>query len=408
MPVDEVETLIIGGGQAGLTMSHCLTQRGRPHLVLEQGRIAERWRSQRWDSLRFQLPNWSVRLPNFPFPHADPDGFATTSEIVDYLTAYAAFTAAPVRCGVAVTSLRGRDGASGFIAETSDGAIGAANVVIATGPYQRPVIPSLLRDDIGVHQLHASRYMNPDQLPAGAVLVVGCGPSGAQIAEELFRAGRGVFLSLGRHARVPRRYRGRDVIWWMSALGRDQIPVEERGPLRLMPVISGADGGHTIDFRRFAIDGMTLLGRVTASRDGIVEIAADLANSLALGDAAYAFFVDLADAHIAQHGLSFPQEPEARAVLPDSPCIAEPMRHLDLRAEGIGAVIWATGYVSDFSWIDIPVLGPDGEPRHRRGISEVTGLYFLGLQWLSTLKSSFLSGVGDDAAVLADHIAARS
>jgi putative flavoprotein involved in K+ transport len=407
VPVEQVETLVIGGGQAGLTMSHSLSRRGRPHLVLEQGRIAERWRSQRWDSLRFQLPNWSIRLPDFPFPHADPDGFAPKSEIIDYLAAYAAFVAAPVRCGVTVKSLRRHGGESGFVAETSDGAIEAENVVVATGPYHRPVVPDVLRDEAGIFQVHAGCYLNPGQLPPGAVLVVGCGPSGAQIAEELFCAGRRVFLSLGRHVRVPRRYRGRDIIWWMSALGRDQIPVEERGPLRLMPVISGAYGGQTIDFRRFAIDGMTLLGRVTAARDGVVEIAADLADSLAQGDVAYRFFLALADAHIAQHGLDFPQQPEARTVLPDSPCIEKPLRFLDLRAEGIGAVIWATGYVPDFSWIDIPVLGPDGEPLHRRGVSVVPGLYFLGLQWLSTLKSSFLSGVGDDAAVLADHIAAR-
>jgi len=408
MPVDEVETLIIGGGQAGLTMSHSLTQRGRPHLVLEQGRIAERWRSQRWDSLRFQLPNWSVRLPNFPFPHADSDGFATTSEIVDYLTAYAAFAAAPVRCGIAVTSLRGRDGASGFIAETSDGAIGAANVVIATGPYQRPVIPSLLRDDIGVHQLHASRYMNPDQLPAGAVLVVGCGPSGAQITEELHRAGRRVYLSVGRHARVPRRYRGRDVIWWLSALGLDQTPVEQRGPLRLMPVTSGANGGHTIDFRRFAVDGVTLLGRVKAERNGVIDIAPDLTESLANGDVIYATFLAMVDSHVQRHSPEAPNDPAARVPFPDSPCITDPIRRLDISAEGIGTVIWATGYNLNFGWIDVPVLGTDGEPIHRSGITEVPGLYFLGLQWLSRLKSSFLSGVGDDAAVLADHIAARS
>jgi putative flavoprotein involved in K+ transport len=228
MPVEQVETLIIGGGQAGLAMSHSLKQRGRAHLVLERGRIGESWRSQRWDSLRFQLPNWSVRLPDFPFPHDDPDGFAATSEIVDYLTAYAAFIAPAIRCGVAVKALRCRDGAAGFVAETSDGPIEADNVVVATGPYQRPVIPALAGDDIGVFQLHASRYLNPDQLPSGAVLVVGCGPSGAQITEELFRAGRRVYLSIGGHARVPRRYRGRDVIWWLRELGLDQTPVEQR------------------------------------------------------------------------------------------------------------------------------------------------------------------------------------
>ena len=230
MPVERVETLVIGGGQAGLAMSHMLGKRGRAHLVLERQRIAERWRSERWDGLRFQFPNRSIRLPDFPFRHADPDGFATPGEIADFITAYAAFIGAPIRCGVNVTALRHRDGGSGFVAETSGGPIEADNVVVATGPYQRPRIPPLLRDDGGLFQLDASRYKNPAQLPPGAVLVVGSGASGAQIAEELLRAGRRVYLSVGQHRRMPRRYRGRDLIWWLDEMGLLQRPTEERGP----------------------------------------------------------------------------------------------------------------------------------------------------------------------------------
>jgi len=408
MPIEQIKTLIIGGGQAGLTMSHRLKQRGLAHLVLERGRIGERWRSERWDGLRFQFPNWSVRLPDFPFPHTDPDGFATSHEILDFICAYADFIAAPIRCGVSVTALRCRDGGSGFVAETSDGSIEADNVVVATGPYQRPVMPALLRDDIDPFQLHASRYLNPDQLPSGAVLVVGSGASGSQIAEELCRAGRRVYLSVGRHIRLPRRYRGHDLIWWLSAMGIDQTLVEQRGPSRLLPLITGAYGGHTIDFRRFAADGVTLLGRVEAAHDGIIDLAPDLAETMANGDAAYASFLDRVDAHVEQHALEVPEEPAARAVLPDPTWLAEPLRRLDIRADGIGAVIWATGYNMDFGWIDVPVLDADGEPIHRRGIADVPGLYFLGLPWLSRLNSSFLSGVGDDAAALADHIAARA
>jgi putative flavoprotein involved in K+ transport len=401
---EQVKTLIIGGGQAGLVMSYRLKQRGLAHLVLERQRIAERWRSERWDGLKFQFPNWSVALPDFPFRHSDPDGFATSAEIVDYITAYADFVAPPLRCGVDVTRLRCRDGGSGFVAETSDGAIGADNVVVATGPYQRAVIPDLMRD-IDLFQVHASRYRNPTQLPPGAVLVAGAGASGAQIAEELLRAGRRVYLSVGRHTRVPRRYRGRDLVWWLRELGIDQTTVEQRGPSRLLPVISGAYGGHTVDFRRFAAEGMTLLGRVQAAGDGSIAIASDLSKSLAGGDAVHAGFLDLVDAHIGRHGLNMPPDPAARAVLPDPPCVTEPIRRLDIGADGIGAVIWATGYRVDFGWIDIPVMDPRGEPVHVRGITAVPGLYFLGLQWLSKMKSSFLSGVGDDAADLADHIA---
>jgi putative flavoprotein involved in K+ transport len=407
MPVERIQTLVIGGGQAGLTMSHRLKQRGLAHLVLERHRIAERWRSERWDGLRFQFPNWSVRLPDFAFPHHDPDGFSPSRDILDYITAYAAFVAPPIRCGVAVTKLRRGDNASGFIAETSDGAIEADNVVIATGPYQRAIIPDALRDNIDLFQVHASRYANPETLPAGAVLVVGAGASGAQISEELLRAGRRVYLSVGRHTRLPRCSRGRDLIWWLREMGIDQTPVEMRGPSRLLPVISGAHGGDTIDFRRFAEQGVTLLGRIIAARDGVLEIAPDLADSLAGGDATYAGFLDRADAHIAAAKLDMPEDQAARAVRPDPACVTTPVRSLDLGGHGITSVIWATGYGVDFGWIELPVLNPQGEPVHRRGISGVPGLYFLGLQWLSRMNSSFLSGVGDDAAVLADHIAAR-
>ena len=403
MPIERTDTLVIGGGQAGLAMSYRLKQRGLAHLVLERHRIAERWRSERWDGLRFQFPNWSVRLPDLPFPHSDPDGFAASHEIVDYIDAYAAFVAPPIRCGVEVTRLCRRDDGTGFIAETAEGAIEARHVVVATGPYQRPLRPDLLRDQ-DIFQVHASRYRNPEQLPPGAVLVIGAGASGAQIAEELMHAGRRVYLSVGRHTRLPRRYRGRDLIWWLRETKIDQTTVENRGPSRLLPVISGAYGGQTVDFRRFATAGITLLGRIASAGNGVIDIAPDLGESLAHGDAVYATFTDMVDNYVQRHALDIPQDLEAHARLPDPPCITEPLRRLDLKANGIHSVIAATGYGVDFGWIDIPVLDARGEPVHHRGITGVSGLYFLGLQWLSRMSSSFLSGVGDDAAVLADHI----
>jgi putative flavoprotein involved in K+ transport len=405
VPVERIETLVIGGGQAGLTMSHQLKQRGLKHLVLERNRIAERWRSERWDGLKFQFPNWSIHLPDFPFPHSDPDAFATSAEMVDFITAYAAFIEAPVHCGVEVTRLR-LGGSPGFVAETANGTIEARNVIVATGPYQRALMPDLLGEH-PVFQVHASRYQNPEALPSGAVLVAGAGASGAQIAEELHRAGRRVFLSVGQHTRMPRRYRGHDLTWWFGALGLFHMTPEQRGPIRVNPSITGAYGGHTIDFRRFAADGITLLGRIQAARDGVLDIAPGLAESLANGDAYYATFIDMLDAHVEQRGLNLPDDSAARAVLADPACVTAPLQRLDLGKERIGAVIWATGYGVDFGWIDIPVLDARGEPIHRCGITAVPGLYFLGLQWLSRMKSAFLSGVGDDAAVLADHIAAR-
>src|SRR5215510_7625446 len=379
MRTEFIDTLIIGGGQAGLAMSPMLSQRGCPNIVVERHRIAERWRTERWDGLRFQFPNWSIQLPDFPFPHADPNAFATSDEIVRYLTAYAKFVGTSVRCGVTVQSLRRRDFSIGFVAETSEGRIEAANVVVATGPYQRPITPTLLSNNATVFQVHASRYRRPEQLPPGAVLVIGSGASGVQIAEELLRSGRQLYLSVGRHRRMPRRYRGRDLTWWLSALRLDQTLVEKRGPDRSLPLITGAYGGHTIDFRQLA----------------------------AQGDAAYAGFLDLVDAHVERNGLNVPHEPSARTNPPDLGDLIEPLRALNLRAAGIGSVIWATGYRFDLSWIDVPVLDTRGEPLHRHGITDVPGMYFIGLQWLSKMNSSFLSGVGGDAARLADHIAGR-
>ena len=403
MVTDYIETLIVGGGQAGLAMSHMLSKRGRPHLVLERGRIAERWRSERWDGLRFQFPNWSVQLPACPFPHVDPDGFATSGEIIDYLEAYARQIEAEVRCGVTVTALRQDEVGGGFVAETSVGPIQALNVVIATGPYQRPVVPDL-PVDLDLFQIHASAYKQPDQLPPGSVLVVGSGASGAQIAEELVRAGRKVYLSVGRHKRMPRRYRGHDLIWWLNTMGLDQTPVVERGPDATLPLITGAYGGHTIDFREFAVEGMNLVGRLQWMRDGVLGFADDLAESLAFGDAAYASFLNKVDDYIEQHGMMLSEEPQARAKRIDPPCLTNTVRQLDKKSIGLGALIWATGYSFDFSWIDLPVLDAGGAPIHDKGVAPLPGIYFLGLPWLSKMNSSFLSGVGDDAARLADLI----
>jgi putative flavoprotein involved in K+ transport len=398
----DVETLIVGGGQAGLVMSDMLSRRDRPHLVLERGRIGERWRSERWDGLRFQFPNWSVKLPDCPFPHSDPDGFATSPEIADYLNVYATKIAAPIRCGVAVTALR--QNGKGYRAETSAGPVRATNVVIATGPYQRPVVPGLALHDCPLFQVHASAYKQPEQLPPGAVLIVGSGASGAQIAEELVRAGRTVYLSVGRHRRMPRRYRGYDLIWWLGAMGLDQTPVEERGADATLPLITGAYGGHTIDFRAFAAQGITLLGRLRSAREGILHFAADLNQSIAHGDAAYAAFLDKVDGYIEREGMDLPLEPEARESYPDPLCVREPLRELDLRRAGVSALIWATGYTFDFGWLDLPLLNARGAPRHDHGVAPLPGIYFLGLPWLSKMTSSFLSGVADDAARLAERI----
>ena len=405
---ERIETLIIGGGQAGLVMSHMLAKRGRPHLVLERHRVAERWRTERWDGLYFQFPNWSVGLPDFPFPHDDPEGFADKDKILAYIEAYAAFINPPLRTGVTVTGLRRRAG-GGFVAVTSEGTIESDNVVVATGPYQRPKLPDIASDVGDVFQVHASGYVNPQQLPPGAVLVVGAGASGAQIADELMRAGRRVYLAVGHHRRLPRRYRGRDFRWWMQSLRRDQLLPADRGARNFLSlVITGAYGGYTVDFRNFAAAGMTLTGHFTGARDGVLHFADDLAANLKEGDVLYRGFLDMADAYVKQARLEMPPEPDVHRLPPDPPGLANAPRQLDIRADDIGSIVWATGYALDFGWIDLPIFKGDGEPVHQMGVTEVPGLYFLGLLWLSGPSSSFLSGVGDDASRLADHLVART
>ena len=279
-------------------------------------------------------------------------------------------------------------------------------MVVATGPFQRPIIPALLPKDADIFQVHAGAYRNPDQLPDGAVLVVGCGASGSQIADELMRAGRRVYLSVSRHRRLPRRYRGHTYRWWWGMMGTLETPVEKRAPDRSPYVVTGAYGGYTIDFRRFAARGLILLGRAEGVRDGVMSFAPDLATNLARGDAAYTAFLDAADAYANSVGLDLPEEPGARVAEPDPPCVIEPIRYLNLRDAGVATVIWATGYALDFGWVDIPVFDESGTPIHRRGVTDVPGLYFLGLQWLSRMESALINGVGYDAAYLADHIAA--
>jgi putative flavoprotein involved in K+ transport len=400
----QVDTLVIGGGQAGLAMSEHLSKRGVPHLIVERHRIAERWRSERWDSLVANGPAWHDRFPSMGFTGIDPDSFATRDAIVDYFVEYAAKIAAPVRCGVDVKALHKRADGPGFRAETSDGDIEAANVVVATGPFQRPIVPPAV-PEAGITQIHSAAYRNPGQLPAGAVLVVGAGSSGAQIADELVRAGRRVYLSIGPHNRPPRRYRGRDFVWWLGALGEWNASVMAPGTEHVTIAVSGARGGHTVDFRELASLGITLLGRAGTYQDGVMQFLPDLAENIARGDADYLRVLNGADAYIAQHGLDLAEEPEARRIAPDPPCVTDPLLQLNLAQAGITSLIWATGYALDFGWLKINAFDDKGRPAHQLGVSKVPGLYFLGLAWLSRRASPFIWGVWHDAEYLAGQIA---
>ena len=406
MSVETIQTLIVGGGQAGLALSAHLGQRGLPHLVLERARIAERWRSERWDSLVANGPAWHDRFPTLRFDDLAPDSFAPRDRIVQYFESFADQINAPIRCGVAVSAVtRAADGS--FHVETSDGTLQARNLVAATGPFQRPLIPTAIPETAGLVQMHSSAYRNPGQLPDGAVLVVGAGSSGAQIADELLRAGRQVFLSVGPHDRPPRAYRGHDFCWWLGALGQWDAKTRAPGMEHVTIAVSGADGGQTVDFRRLAARGMVLLGRAGAFADGVLQVAPDLAQNLARGDANYLSVLDKADAYVAQHGLTLPEEPAARVIGPDPDCVKSPRLSLNLAAEGIGAVIWATGYTLDFGWLQVDGFDALGRPQHHRGVADLPGLYFLGLPWLSRRASPFIWGVWQDAAHLAAHIADR-
>jgi putative flavoprotein involved in K+ transport len=403
------ETVIVGGGHAGLAMSHQLSRRGGAHIVLERGRVAERWRSERWDSLHFQFPNWSLALPGQPYDGPQPDGFSSRDEVVAFIERYCAATAAPVRTGVRVDAIRPAPGSDRFRVETSHGIVVAFNVVVATGPYQEPVIPAHAAGlPARIAQVHSSAYRNPAGLPPGAVLVVGSGASGCQIVEDLLAAGRRVFLSVGRHRRFPRRYRGRDMFWWMEQMGALDQTLDERPDARERPnpLVTGVGGGHEINLRCYAARGVVLLGHVEAIEGSRLRLADDLDAQLARGDEGVAVFTRAVDAYVARAGLSAPEEP-VPAPPPPLPTSA-PIRALDLDAESVTSVIWATGFRRDFGWIHLPVLDERGEPIHRRGVSSCPGLYFLGLPWLHTLKSSVLCGVGRDADHLAECIASRA
>ncbi|MEM8728853.1 MAG: NAD(P)/FAD-dependent oxidoreductase [Pseudomonadota bacterium] len=399
--METTHTLVVGAGQAGIAASEHLTQQGIPHLVLERDRIAERWRSGRWDHLVANGPAWHDSFPGRDFP-SDPNGFPGKDEIASYFEDYARMIAAPIRTGIEVTAVTQIAGRPGFRVETSTGVIEAQTVIAATGPFQVPVIPPILPGDAPVHQIHSAAYRNPDELPDGPVLVVGAGASGAQIAEELMTAGRRVYLSVGSHNRPPRRYRGRDFVWWLGVLNKWHADAPPANAKHVTIAVSGANGGRTVDFRRLAQEGMTLVGMTESHRDGVLQFAPDLARHLAEGDANYLSVLDEADAYIQSNGLDLPEEPGAREMLPDPPCVTDPLRQLDLA--GIGTVIWATGYRVDYSWLKVDTFDAQGRPLHKRGISHVPGIYFLGLPFLTNRGSSFIWGVWYDAKWIADDI----
>lgn len=401
---EKIDTLVVGGGQAGIAMSEHLSNCKVPHLVLERHRIAERWRSERWDSLVANGPAWHDRLPGMEFADFDPNAFPSKERVADYLVAYADMINAPIRCGVEVREVRRNVGRPGFRVETSDGVIEADSVVAATGSFQIPVIPDLVPADAEVTQIHSSAYRNPDQLPEGAVLVVGAGSSGAQIADELLLSGKSVYLSVGPHDLPPRSYRGRDFVWWLGVLGKWEAVTMEPGMEHVTIAVSGARGGHTVDFRLLARQGITLVGRTESFKNDVMHFAMDLADNIVRGNAYTLSLLDEADAYVVRNSLDFPEEPEVRKIEPDPPCVTDPVLELNLTEAGITSILWATGFDVDYSWLKVDAFDEEGKPKHERGISVEPGVYFLGLPWQSRRASSFIWGVWHDAKFLADQI----
>jgi putative flavoprotein involved in K+ transport len=406
--MERIETVIVGGGQAGLATSYYLTQQGREHVILERASHAgSAWRNGRWDSFTLVTPNWSVRMPGAQYDGPDREGFMPRDRIVSYLEEYAERFRLPVKYDIEVLSVEPAEGdGRGYRVVTKDGTYQADNVVIATGFEQLPKIPSFAQAvSPEVTQIHSSAYRNPQSLPEGAVLVVGSAQSGGQIAEELNQRGRKVYLSTGSAGRAPRRYRGKDVFEWLLTLGffdtpadKMPFPVEHFSP----PHLSGTNGGHTINLHQFARDGITLLGHLRGAAGDKVMLAPDLSENLAKADGFERGILQMIDGFIQRSGLDAPAEevPQLRDGY------AQPViEDIDLRAEGINTIIWATGYAFDFSLVKLPVCDQDGVPVQTRGVANYPGLYFVGLPWTPALKPGTLAGVGESAEHISRSIA---
>jgi putative flavoprotein involved in K+ transport len=402
--------VVIGGGQAGLSMSYHLLRRGIGHVVLEAKTAGHDWTDRRWDSFCLVTPNWQCRLPGYPYAGSDPDGFMVREEIAAYLAGYLKTYEFPLVEQTAVTRLHA-DRRGQFQVGSTAGQLTADQVVVATGPYQAPRTPRLaerLPEDIT--QLHSAAYRSPAGLPDGAVLVVGTGQSGCQIAEDLHLAGRPVHLATGSATRVARRYRGRDVVAWLELTGYYQRAITEFPEAdwprlhRANQYVTGRDGGHDIDLRAFANEGMRLYGRLAdATTGGVLTFGDDLARNLDVADAAAEGVKNTIDAYIEANGIDAPPEP--RYVPVWSPPPDHPVK-LDLAKEGITAVVWATGFGADHRWVEVPVFDGRGYPTHRRGVTACPGLYFLGLPWQHTWGSGRFGGVAQDAEYLAGKITA--
>jgi putative flavoprotein involved in K+ transport len=402
-----VDCVVIGAGQAGLAMSRCLTDLGVDHVILERGQVAERWRSERWESLRLLTPNWQSRLPGFHYDGADPDGYMTMPEVIAFFERYAESFAAPVRSGVEVRAVT-RD-ARGFRVDTTRGVWSASSVVIATGYAQEPKVPALARVfPRDMAHMVPTMYRRPSQLERGGVLIVGASASGIQLADELNRHGRDVTIAVGHHTRLPRRYRGRDILWWLDRMGVfdetvDQVYDVEISRDQPSLQLIGHPDHVTLDLSTLRERGVRVVGRLAGIRGDEAEFADDLVTTTAAADIKLASLLHRIDTYIAVHGIEAEAAPN---FTPQCLGFAGAETRIGLHAARIRTVLWATGFTRRYPWLRIPVLDERGEIRHSGGITNVPGLYAIGLHFLRRRNSSFIDGVGADARVLSSHLAA--
>nr|WP_313099897.1 NAD(P)/FAD-dependent oxidoreductase [Moraxella sp. CTOTU48717] len=400
--ITKTDTLVIGAGQAGIAMSEHLGNLHIDHIVLEKNRIAEAWRSRRWDSLVANGPCWHDKFPNMDFPH-NPETFVSHNEVADYFESYAKKIKAPIRTGIEVLKVEKIPSNMGFNVHTTQGDFIAKNIVIATGPFQKPVIPPIAPNWKDLYQIHSDQYKNPEQLPEGNVLVIGSGSSGVQIAKELNSSGKKVFLSVGPHERPPRRYRQRDNVWWLGVLGTWQESTPPQRPIKGFAV-SGMNGGETVDFRKLAHDGITLVGMTDKFEDNKVYFHNDLVDNVTSAEENYLATLEAMDKYIEANGLDLPEEPEAKVFLPIPDSISNPITDLDFDKDNITSVIWASGFGFDYHWLNFDIFQENGAPKHNKGITDEPGIYFVGLPYLSSKGSSFIWGVWHDAKRIADYI----
>ncbi|MDR3574188.1 MAG: NAD(P)-binding domain-containing protein [Anaerolineaceae bacterium] len=402
-----MDTIIVGAGQAGLALSYYLTQKGHSHVVLERAAQAGyALRTGRWDSFTLVTPNWSVKMPGDEYQGPDPDGFMGRTELLAYLEQYGEKFKLPIKYNSRVQSVEPDWHGSGFLVKTNQENYRAANVVIATGLFQRPKKPVYsAKLPESIQQYHPGDYHNPKNLPDGAVLVVGSGQSGCQIAEELYQAGRVVYLSTGRAGRIPRRYRGQDFYFWANAIGYlDRTAASLGSPhFRFLgdPHLTGKDGGRTLNLHCFARDGVVLLGHIYDIEDGKVRFAPDVLDNLAHSDHFESQMIRAIDQFIDKKGLNTPPEKLSQLRYGYKTNVHQ---NLDLKEAGIQAVIWATGYQFDYRIVRLPIFDYDGYPIQKQGLTNWPGLYFIGLPWLVNQKSGLLLGVGQDAAYIASQI----